>query len=64
MNYINFKIIKKYIKNNNLTIIKFCKLCNISTGTYYKLKHKKDFYITSLFKIDRIIKIGIHNYFK
>lgn len=34
---INVKLIKKYIKENNLTIKKFCKKCEISYYTYLKM---------------------------
>lgn len=63
-NLINTKIIENYIKENNLSKAKFCKICNISPSTFNKIMNNGNFKLNALFKIARIIKIRVYQFFK
>ena len=52
-------LIKSFIKENNLSIAKFCKLCKISSSTLYKIFNGKDFVVVALFKIARVMKVQV-----
>ena len=52
-------LIKSFIKDNNLTIAQFCKLCKISQSTLYKIFNGKDFIIVVLFKIARVMHVQV-----
>ncbi len=60
---LNVEIIEEYIKTNNLTIKDFCKQCNISISTFYRIMHGKDFNLLSLFRIAKKINVPIHEFF-
>ncbi len=63
-NNINIKLIENYIKEKNLTKIKFCKICKISLGTLNKIMtNNKNFSIVTLFKIAKILNIQIYQLF-
>lgn len=64
MNELKFNIITKYIETQNITIKEFCKQCNISTSTYYRIMKGKDFNLISLFRIAKKMNIRIHIFFK
>ena len=60
---IKTEIIKNYIKENELNIKDFCKLCGICQTTYYKIINNENFILSSLFKIARVIKIHPYKLF-
>ena len=60
---LNIKIIEDYIRTNNLTIKDFCKQCNISVSTFYRIIQGKDFNLLSLFRIAKTINLPIHKFF-
>lgn len=62
-NLINTKEIQAYLKENKLSIVKFCKICKISPHTYKKIMANEDFNLIALFKIAKAIKIPIHKIF-
>ncbi len=57
---VNTKLISDYIKNNNLTKKEFCKQCNISKSTFYKIMAGKNYYLIALFKIAKKMGVKIH----
>lgn len=63
-NTLNIGLIKKYIKDNKLTIKEFCKLCNISVSAYYRVVNNKNCRFSHIFKISRLMKIRVHQLFK
>lgn len=57
---IKIELILNYIKQNNLTKTKFCKLCNISYSTFLKiLNDDLNFDSRATFKIARFMKIKV-----
>lgn len=56
-NPINTKLIISYLKDNNLSIRKFCKLCQISSSTYGRIMGKGNCRINAVFKIARVLNI-------
>ena len=59
---IKVHIIEKFMKDNNLSKTKFCKMCRISLATYDKiLQNKTNYRIVALFKVARIIKVNVYN---
>ncbi len=60
---LNVQIIEEYIKTNNLTKKDFCKQCNISVSTFYRIMHGKDFNLLSLFRIAKNMNVPIHKFF-
>ncbi len=62
---IEFKkeVVEKYLRTNKITKTKFCKLCGISTHTLEKVMNNKNYRITALFKIAKVIKIEVHQMF-
>ena len=60
----NVKGVMRFIKDNNLSIDKFCKLAKISKSPFYKFI-KNDFSISmvSLFKIAKASKLQAHEIF-
>lgn len=61
---INYKIIEEYITANQLTITEFCKQCEISTSTYYRIMRGKDFTLISLFRIAKRMNRKIYTFFE
>ena len=59
LNVVRIDLIKDFIKTNNLSITKFCKLCKISPSTLYKIFNGKDFIIVALYKIARVMRLKI-----
>lgn len=57
---INTQVIKDYIITNKLTKTDFCKLCEISVSTLNRLFSGEDIYITTLFKIAKVMKVSIY----
>lgn len=63
-NSLNIELIKHFILSNNLTIKDFCKRCGICVFTYYKIINKKNFNMTALFKIAKLIGVPIYMLFR
>lgn len=64
---ITFKkeLFKNFMKENNLSVTKFCKLCKIDVSVYYKIMNDKtNFRINVLFKIAKVLKIQVYQMFK
>ena len=63
-NTIKTELIENFIKDNNLSKSKFCKLCKISQSTLNKIMtNSKNFRIIALFKIARVLKIQVYQMF-
>lgn len=58
------ELIEKYIKENNLSKTKFCKMCKISYGTLKRILNNEDFGLIALFKIARVMKLHVHQLVK
>ena len=55
------ELIEKYLKDNNLSKTKFCKMCKISPSTLNKIMNNDGhFRITALFKIARVMNLYVH----
>ena len=55
------ELIEKYLRDNNLSKRKFCKICKISTSTLNKIMNDDGhFRLTALFKIARVLGIYVH----
>ena len=61
--FINQKLIEDYIKANNLTITKFCKLCKISPNTLRKLFNNEDCRLNAVLKIARTMDVDLYKLF-
>lgn len=59
-NSINVKMIEKFLKENNLSIAKFCKLCGICVSTYKRVISNKNYKINTIFKISRGLGVYIY----
>ncbi|MCI8412988.1 MAG: helix-turn-helix transcriptional regulator [Clostridia bacterium] len=57
---VNFRIITDYITANHLTKKEFCKQCNVSISTFYRIAHGKNFDLHSLFKMAKRMNIAFH----
>ncbi len=57
-NAVKTALINSYIKANNLSKTKFCKLCKISVYTFNKIMTNQDFDMVNLFRIAKIM--GVH----
>lgn len=63
-NTIKIELIENFIKENNLSNSKFCKICKISQSTLNKIMTKSEnFKISPLFKIARVLKIKVYQTF-
>lgn len=58
-NPIDTKLIVSYLKESNLSIVRFCELCGIGVGTYKRIMSKGNCKIDAIFKIARVINIHI-----
>ena len=57
----NLEIIKNYIRDNDLTKTKFCKLSKISVKTFNKiLNQQANFRSIAIFRIAKTMKIPVH----
>ena len=58
---INTKIIEDYIEQNNLSIAKFCEMCQICRQTYKQIMKQEDYDydLKILFRIARILNVQI-----
>ena len=59
-NIINTDIILEYIKINGFSKKEFCKQCQISVSTFYRIMQGRDFNLVSLFKIARKMNVPAH----
>ena len=58
------ELIENFIKENNLSKSKFCKMCKISQSTLNKIMtNNENFKIIALFKIARVLKIQVFEMF-
>ena len=58
------ELIENFIKENNLSKSKFCKMCKISQSTLNKIiTNNENFRIIALFKIARVLKIQVFEMF-
>lgn len=57
-NGVNVGIISNYISQNNLTISKFCKECDISPSTYYRIMQGRDISLLTFAKIAKYMNLG------
>ena len=56
--------VENFIKENNLSKSKFCKMCKISQSTLNKIMtNSENFRIIALFKIARVLKIQVFEMF-
>ena len=63
-NTIKTVLIENFIKDNNLSKSKFCKMCKISQSTLDKIMtNSENFRIIALFKIARVLKIQVYQMF-
>lgn len=63
-NTIKNELIENFIKDNNLSKSKFCKMCKISQSTLNKIiTNNENFRIIALFKIARVLKIQVYQMF-
>lgn len=63
-NTIKTELIENFIKENNLSKSKFCKMCKISQSTLDKIMtSNENFRIIALFKIARVLKIEVYQIF-
>lgn len=61
---VNVDLIKEHIKTNNLTKREFCKQCNISVSTLYKiLQGKTNFDLVFIFRIAKSMKVEVKDLF-
>lgn len=58
-NAVNTTIIENYIKANELSKTKFCKLCKISASTFNRIMTNQDFNMIYLFRIAKIIDVHV-----
>ena len=63
-NTIKIELIENFIKENNLSNSKFCKICKISQSTLNKIMtNSENLRIVALFKIARVLKIKVYQMF-
>ena len=63
--YFNYKVMQNYIKENNLTIKKFCDMSNITYYQYRQIvKDDLNVFISVLYKVARTLKIPFSEMFK
>ena len=63
-NTIKTELIENFIKENNLSKSKLCKMCKISQSTLDKIMtSNENFRIIALFKIARVLKIQVYQMF-
>ena len=60
---VNVALITEYIKTNHLTKKEFCKQCEISTSTFYKIMEGKNFNLISLFRIAKRMNVDLCRFF-
>ncbi len=63
-NKVNAEIITEYINSNGLTNKEFCRQCNISLSTFYRIVRGGDFNLKSLFRVAKKINLPLYKLFK
>lgn len=63
-NLIKVELIENYIKDNNLTIKAFWERCKISYSVYRRVITGKNFKLTAIFRIAKVLGKDIHILFK
>lgn len=63
-NVADLKLIKKFIKENNLTKKAFCEMCHISVSRLNRVFLGKNVYISVYFKIAKVLDIPVYKIFK
>lgn len=53
----NNEDMREFIKENKLTVKKFCEMCDISWSQYRRIVNDDNVYIISLYKVSRVLKI-------
>jgi len=57
----NLEIIKNYMRDNNLTKTKFCKLSKISVKTFNKIINQQaNFRSIAIFRVAKTMQIPVH----
>lgn len=62
--HFNYKVMQDYIKENNMTIKKFCEECNISYSQYRRILNDDNVYISALFRVSRFLKVPFCEMFR
>ena len=58
--YYRTDLIKQFRKENKLTIKRFCRMCKISSYTYYKIINQElDCKITNLFRVAQAMNLSM-----
>lgn len=63
----NFKIeiINKYLRRNNLSKNKFCKMCKISNSSLRNIyEQNTGVYLSTIYKITHILEINLYEIFE
>ncbi len=61
--YVNIKLIKDFIKENNFTKTSFCKKCNISLWVFNNIIKYGDFTISQLERISKVMNVSMSELF-
>ncbi|MDE7158169.1 MAG: helix-turn-helix domain-containing protein [Clostridiales bacterium] len=59
----NVALIAEYITANQLTVKEFCKRCDISVSTYYRIMQGNDCKLLSLFRIAKTMNVLLQQFF-
>ena len=57
------ELIEQYLKENELSKTKFCKICKISPGTLTKIMNNQSVSLVAIYKITRTMGIYLHQIF-
>ena len=57
------ELIEQYLKENNISKTKFCKMCKISPSTLTKIMNNQNVRMTAIFRVTRAMGIYIHQIF-
>lgn len=60
---INTEKIENFRIKNNFTKKEFCDLCKIGTNTYQRILTGKNFLLSAIFKIARVMKVHAYTLF-
>ena len=58
---VNISLFEDFMKQNNMSLNQFCKLCGISQNTYYSFKKGRNSRLTTIVKIAYATKIKIND---
>ena len=62
-NIIKTELIEKYLRENNLSKARFCKICKISPTTLKNLMTNGSFRISAIFKVAKVLNVPVHEMF-